>query len=376
MSKRVQRKPVLQAVLTLVGGATLLLLALEAIATPLQTMHIDRPGLGGHPTAGRPQGIAPGRLRVVKREFHSPQLNIDRDGFRTSRPTGRQFDDWDSSRENVLAFGGAGMFGWSVDDPETLPAQLETVARQAGLPWRVYNLGVTDYSIHDELPLLIDQLREGRVPKAVVFYDGVNETGRATFTMTNDQAIATPYAAGDYEYFWVTDLVNRGQHVNLDRSALAKLLGRLARRLGFGRPQYAPERPATPEEQAAHARAAARVYVQEAKMVHAMGESFGFSSLFVLQPVAGCVAGGADYDFPFLGPPRPWQFTYLPVLYREILQQAPKELDVVNMCGELDEAMRNGLKPFNAPLHLNREGYGLMAERIFEQMQQMRRAHR
>ena len=370
--KRTRGARWLEPALVVVGAMTVLLVALEAVATPLQYMHVDRPGLGGHPTAGRPQHLAPDRLRVVKREFHNPRLNIDADGFRTGRPSGRQFDDWDPARHNVLAFGGAQMFGWSVDDPETIPAQLEAVSAQAGQPWRVYNLGVTDYSIHDELPILMDQLREGRVPKAVIFYDGVNETGRGMPTMTNDQAITAPYTAGDYEYFWVADLVERGQHANLDRLALVKLWNRLVRRFTHQTGAPAPDHIATAEEQAAHARAAAHAYVQYARMAHALGESFGFKTVFALQPLAGCVEGGAAYDFPYLGPPRQWQFTYAPRLYAEIAAQAPEELHVVNLCGDLNAAMREGMKPFNAPLHLNREGYRLMAERLFALLREKR----
>ncbi|MBI3087384.1 MAG: hypothetical protein HYY91_00635 [Candidatus Omnitrophica bacterium] len=356
--------------LAVIGAVVLLLIGAEGLAWLVKDVHLDRPGVP-HPTAGRPQKLAPYRMRVVKQEFHDARLNIDEGGFRAGRPAGRrQFDDWDPARYNVLAFGGAQMFGWSVDDADTIPVQLEALAREAGLPWRVYNMGITDYGIHDELPLLIDQLREGRVPKAVVFYDGVNESGRGLSVWTTDETLVAPYVAGDYEYFWVADLVARGQRtVNLENSALVNLMARACMRVGLcKRPVPPPIQRASLEQQAAHAEEAARAYVQYARMVEALGDEFGFTSLFVLQAIPGCVEGGADYPFPNPGALRPWQFTYAPLLYAEIVRQAPSDLRVVNLCGRLNEAMASGLKPFSGPLHLTPDGFRFVAERVFELM--------
>ncbi|MBI2884826.1 MAG: hypothetical protein HYY15_01475 [Candidatus Omnitrophica bacterium] len=353
-------------VLAVVGTAVLLLLALEGLAFLLRDVRISRPGVP-HPTSGRPQKLAPDRMRVVKQEFHSPQLNIDRDGFRTGRPAGqRQFDDWGSLRDNVLAFGGGQMFGWSVDDADTIPAQLEAMARGAGLSWRVYNMGITDYAIHDELSLLIDQLREGRVPKAVIFYDGINESGRGIPAWTTDEALTAPYAAGDYEYFWVADLVARGQRtVNLENSAFANLLHRLCMRLGLCQRIPPAVQRASLEQQAAHAKAAAHAYVQYARMVDALSEEFEFAPLFILQPMAGCVEGGADYPFPYPGVLRPWQLSYGPRLYGEIERQMPPGLKVVNLCEPMSEAVASGLKPFHTSLSLSPEGFRFVAEQLF-----------
>lgn len=356
-------------VLAALGVLVLLLIGLEPVAALLEDVHIDGPS--AHLTGGRPQALAPHRLRVVKEEFHSPQVNIDVDGLRTEKRSGRQFDDWDPQRHNVFIFGGAGAFGWGLDDGDTLSVQLESLARKSGLPWRVYNMGITDYSIHDELPLLIDQLREGRIPSAVVFFDGVNESGRATpdSSWTTDEALLSGYMTGDYEYFWVADLVERGQRANLDQLYLAKLWRRFIRRIGFLQ-RSVPERAASLEAQTAHASAAATAYAQYARMVHALGTDFGYDSLFILQPVAGCVTGGAAYAFPRPLPVRPWQVTYIPLLYKAVIGQAPAGLNIADLCPEMSAAMASGLKPFNAPLHLSPEGTGFVARWIFERMQQ------
>mgnify|MGYP001618077881 CR=1 FL=1 len=349
------------------GVLVLVLLGVEFVARLLADVHVDKPGIGGHPTAGRPQHVAPYRMRVVKREFHSPQLNIDEDGFRSGKVSGHLMDDWNPSRYNVFVFGGSAIFGWTVDDGQTIPAQLEALAHQQGLNWRVYNLGVTDYSIHDEVQILMDQLREGRIPNAIIFYDGVNETGRDGLTNTNDEAIQVPYRAGDYEHQWVEQMVERGQKVNLDNLAMVKLGKRLCRRWGFCyRPAKAGETVVTASDvqQTAHAKEAAHAYVQYARMVNALGRTFGFQSLFILQPIGACVENPAAYSFPYLGPPRPWQYTYAPKLYADIMNMASPDIRVVNLCQSLNGKIAEGMQPFSTPLHLNAEGHAQIVARI------------
>ena len=354
----------MKTALAVLGALLLCAIVVETGATLVKDVHIDKPGLDGHPTAGRPQHIAPYRNRLVKREYHEARLNIDADGFRSGRPTGRLFDDWDGARHNVMIFGGSAAFGWTNDDGDAIAPKLEQAAQRHGLTWRVYNLGIIDYSIHDELPILVDQLREGRIPKAVVFYDGVNEAGRALPSWTNDEALTAPYKAGDYEHLWVAEMVERGQRPNFDNLATVKLAGRLCRRVGLCHwPRVQGTKSAAAET--AHAQEAARTYVQYARMVHALARDFDFQALFVLQPIGGCLDDPAGYPYPHLGPPREWQTSYAPKLYAEIVRMRPPGLHLVDLCKVFNEPVKAGMRPFSTPLHLNAEGNAFMAERIF-----------
>ncbi len=372
-----QIKAMTKKAVIIVGTVILVFLPIEFVAWLLQDVHIDKPlATGGHPTHGRPQHVAPYRLRVVKREFHSKQsnqLNIDEDGFRSGKPSGRLMDDWDPARHNVFIFGGSALFGWLVDDDQTIPAHLETAAKQQGLNWRVYNFGVTDYSIHDEIQILIDQIRDGRIPNTVVFYDGVSEAGKdPRYGIASvDEMINAPYRTGDYEHQWVEEMTERGQKVNIDNLATVKLAKRLCRRWRFcytpARTWEPPTREASETQQTAHARDAARVYVQYAQMVNALGRTFGFRALYVLQPVGGaCVENAATYPFTYLRPPRRWQFTYTPKLYANIMSLAPPDIRVVDLCKSLNPKIASGMQPFSTPLHLNNEGNAYMASLILD----------
>jgi hypothetical protein len=368
----------------IIGAVVLVFLPIEFVAWLLTDFHIDKPlATGGHPTAGRPQHVAPYRLRVVKREFHSKQgkqLNIDEDGFRSGKTSGRLMDEWDPARPNVFMFGGSALFGWLADDDQTIPAHLETLADRKGLNWRVYNFGVTDYSIHDEIQILIDQIREGRIPKMVVFYDGVSEAGKdPRYGIASiDEIIKAPYRTGDYEHQWVEEMSERGLRVSLDNLATVKLAKRLCRRWRYC---YTPARPweaideASEAQQTAHAQDAARVYVQYAKMVNALGRAFGFKTLYVLQPVGGaCVENAATYPFTYLRPPRRWQYTYTPKLYANIINMAPSDMRVANLCNSLNPKIASGMQPFSTPLHLNAEGNAYMASLIFDLLRETGRA--
>lgn len=376
-----QVKALAKKVVMIVGVLILVFLPIELVAWLLADVHIDKPrATGGHPTHGRPQHVAPYRLRVVKKEFHSPQskqVNIDEDGFRSGKPSGHLMDDWDQSRDNVFMFGGSALFGWLVDDDQTIPAHLEMLAKQQGLNWRVYNLGVTDYALHDEIQVLIDQIREGRIPKAVVFYDGVSETGKDPLygSASVDELINAPYHAGDYEHQWVDEMTERGQKVNFDNLATVKLGKRLCRRWRLcytpARTWEPPIREASDAQQSAHARDAARAYVQYARMVDALGRAFGFRALHVLQPVGGaCVENAATYPFTYLRPPRRWQFTYTPKLYANIMSMAPSDIRVVDLCKSLNPKIASGMQPFSTPLHLNNEGNAYMASLILGLLQE------
>lgn len=70
----------------------------------------------------------------------------------------------------VWFFGGSTAFGWGVADRETIPAQLQQVIRQP-----VVNFGRANYYSAHENFLFSSLLKSGLVPRAALFFDGINE---------------------------------------------------------------------------------------------------------------------------------------------------------------------------------------------------------
>jgi hypothetical protein len=82
-----------------------------------------------------------------------------------------------NSSMQVWTFGGSTMFGAGVPDWATIPSYLSRELNSAGLGCVVVtNFGVEAYVTNQEVQLLAEQLKAGRHPDVVVFYDGVNDS--------------------------------------------------------------------------------------------------------------------------------------------------------------------------------------------------------
>jgi lysophospholipase L1-like esterase len=74
-------------------------------------------------------------------------------------------------------FGGSTLYGTGVPDWATLPSFLSRDLNSAQLGCVVVtNFGVEGYVTNQEVMLLMEQLKIGRHPNIVIFYDGVNDS--------------------------------------------------------------------------------------------------------------------------------------------------------------------------------------------------------
>ncbi len=71
---------------------------------------------------------------------------------------------------SVWLFGGSTMWGWAVSDKDTIPSHLQKI-----LKIDTINFGTGGYNSRQSLNLYLNLLSEGYRPRAVVFYDGINE---------------------------------------------------------------------------------------------------------------------------------------------------------------------------------------------------------
>lgn len=111
-------------------------------------------------------------------EWHGKYINTDQSEMgiwrRTLNPTSNTCDQ--ARRRNIWVFGGSTVFGTGAPDWETLPSYLSRDLNDAGTGCVVVsNFGVEGYVVMQELILLIEQLKAGRHPDVVIFYDGFND---------------------------------------------------------------------------------------------------------------------------------------------------------------------------------------------------------
>lgn len=104
---------------------------------------------------------------VRERPTASRFVNVNGYGIRSN---GRPFENLSALQDAIWFYGGSTTFGYGVADAETIPAQLETAL---GRP--VMNFGVAGWFSAQEDLLLVQTLRLGYRPAAVVFLDGINE---------------------------------------------------------------------------------------------------------------------------------------------------------------------------------------------------------
>src|SRR2546425_10087517 len=255
--------------LAVLGGIVVLLLLANAMAAVLNRIHIHTNGPVPHETAQVVWGLLPYKLRVSRLEFHGKQLNIDKDGWRTGKSSGGLFDEWSPADYNVLMLGGSPLFGYTVDDDQTLSAHLqEIVNAKAKRKVRIYNLGQMGTNSRDEVYLLVDQIREERIPNLVIFYDGANEFGRGV-RGTNFHNVRAEYIDADYSYYIVADAYAQGHRI-LNPQYLASW--KFAERLrGIGKRFLKNSHPMLTDEELsplleAHARSAAQWHLRNLKV--------------------------------------------------------------------------------------------------------------
>jgi lysophospholipase L1-like esterase len=136
-----------------------------------------------HRRKGHNGGYVPFRIWGTP-EWHGKYVNNDQYQFGTVR---RTIDDLSQSCKNriiadVWMFGGSTLYGSGVPDWATIPSFLSKELNSAPNHCVVItNFGTEAYNSNQELLLLIEQLKAGRRPDAVIFYDGVNDSYTGVF---------------------------------------------------------------------------------------------------------------------------------------------------------------------------------------------------
>ncbi len=125
-------------------------------------------------------------------EWHGAYVNNDKYQFGVVR---RTIDNLGPECKNrtitdVWMFGGSTLYGSGVPDGATIPSLLSTDLNK--LPNHcvaITNFGTEAYNSNQELLLLLEQLKAGRRPDVVLFYDGVNDS----YTGTYQPGVATAH---------------------------------------------------------------------------------------------------------------------------------------------------------------------------------------
>jgi lysophospholipase L1-like esterase len=204
-------------------------------------------------------------------------INIDERGIRYTVP-GKVAAGDAAKKLKIFMFGGSTLWGEGVRDQFTIPSQLAQDLAARGLSTEITNFGEVAYVNTQELIELVLQLERGNIPDVVIFYDGYNDV----------YAALQNQAAGFTQFEWKRELeynistrYNKLKKVfllnSLDRYYLGKLIKSLSNKLSYQEPFSQKSKTLKND--------VVEVYLNNLKIITALGKAYGFVPLFYWQPV-------------------------------------------------------------------------------------------
>ena len=221
-----------------------------------------------------------------RRYYPGDLISIDFGGFRQTTNNSEAEDAL-----QVWVLGGSTAWGEGAPDDETIPSHLARLMNAWGVDTAVKNLGERGYVSTQEVVFLYRELQAGKRPDVVVFYDGINDAAAAS---------NWPEAPGSHvSLHRIRERFQFGEVPSERRREFVRSLGIYkASRIVLDRLE-ARERTARLRQDAADIDIVPRfldanfrflggqavdVWLANRELVMAMGDEFGFTSLFVLQP--------------------------------------------------------------------------------------------
>jgi len=209
--------------------------------------------------------------------FKGKYINIDEHCHRYTVP-GEVSGGNAARRLKIFMFGGSTLWGEGVRDQFTIPSLLgkDLAAHQVGA--EITNFGEVAYVNTQELIELVLQLERGNIPDVVIFYDGYNDVYAA---LQNQVAGFTQFEWKRELEYNISTRYNSLRRVfllnTLDRYYLGKIIKRLSNKLSYQKP-FSQKSKTLKED-------VVEVYLNNLKIITALGKAYGFVPLFYWQPV-------------------------------------------------------------------------------------------
>jgi lysophospholipase L1-like esterase len=302
--------------------------------------------------------------------MRSPYLNIDPHSNRVN---------WNAPRENdgkpllrVFVMGGSTTWGAGARDDYTIPSLLaKDLAEAPQYDVEVRNFGQMGWVTSQELIYLYELLRRGERPDLVIFYDGINDTflgyqdGIAGLTQNEflrAQEFGILASSSGRKRLYATAL--RTFLMNTGMADLIKLLS--------GKDEATTERtdigpigsiaylapPSDFEGAGAIEQDVVNIYLFNNQMVRAIGDHFGFRSLFYWQPVIYSKHPLTAYEHSFVGARSRQEF--FDATYQRLAAVAQAN-GVSDISGILNQG---GKTYFVDPWHITEAGNAVIAQRM------------
>jgi len=253
----------------------------------------------------------------------------------------------------VWVLGGSAVYGTLVPDWATLPSALSRLLNDSAHCVQVSNLGVEGYVTNQELLLLMEQLKAGRVPDVVIFYDGFNDA---------DEGTSLAGTAAHLRYNTMKRRVEGGISSKFD--ILPHLaIWRFAQTVSG--PRGRKGQPRVPDDQLPErARQTLSNYLENLRIARLLGEAYGFKVCAFWQPAL--IYGRKprvpyEQQFLDLSTTEAFPFANLAPVYREAAQRAGQGGQFVFLGDIFDDDPQARYLDW---VHLNPEGNEMAARAV------------
>ena len=210
--------------------------------------------------------------------WHTTYINNDDTAYGTRRRTINPSSDCEKQANTELwVFGGSTVYGSGVPDWATLPSFLSRDLNSTGLGCVVVtNFGTEGFVTNQEAILLMEQLKAGRHPSSVIFYDGVNDAYAGTVSPgvpSADMFLSTARARIEGSVAGRLDFLQSSYALRVARAIVNRVRRSSVAQANTGEPT-------------ARAEATLDNYEANLRIVKILGEAYGFRVFCFWQPAS------------------------------------------------------------------------------------------
>jgi lysophospholipase L1-like esterase len=262
-------------------------------------------------------------------------------------------------KTNVWLLGGSAVYGTYIPDWATLPSYLSAQLNTPSRCTSVTNLGVEGYVTNQDILLLMEKLKGGKVPDVVILYDGFNDSAVGTREPGPTTHMGFQTVKGRFEGSMTSRLDF------LQRPAVWQLAMELSKPLRRKGPSGVP-----PLELLPRAAATLDNYESNLRIARMLGQAYGFTVCAFWQPA---IIYGHKQLTPYekqvldLSYSEAYPFQSLSPVYKEAAYRAGKKAGFTFL-GDVFEAVREPI--YLDWVHLNPRGNELVAREVAKHLQE------
>ncbi len=289
-------------------------------------------------------------------------INVGADGIRATWHDGFTRDHSGCRPIKIFLFGGSTMAGMGASDNETIASYLvRFLDKDRKSCVQVINFGCPGYVSTQNVVRLMDEIAAGNTPDLAIFYGGINEVVAAYRDAASPQSDGRIGHEVELLRGSDRDLFRHTFLALLNHSILVEWTRTLAEKAsGWFRPKRMPGTAENANSDTHQIDTALDRYVAEKRCVEALGDRFGFHSLFFWQPIIYSKNRLSPYEADVVAHEPPGVTKFFALAYARAHERLADEGVI-----DISEILNNTNKPyFIDEWHITGPGNEIVARRM------------